>query len=63
MLLRDSPYKGNATFDSVYNMAFNSLGKDLSGYRQDFLNLVINASSINKLFIYTALANVAQSLL
>jgi len=46
MLLRDSPYKGNARFDSVLNMAQASIGKDSSGYRRGFLELVKKAQAI-----------------
>lgn len=40
MLLRDSRYKGNASFNSVSNLAQSSLGSDLKNYRSDFLDLV-----------------------
>jgi Ca-activated chloride channel family protein len=46
MLLRDSPYKGNAGFDSILNMAQSSIGKDLSGYRRGFLELIKKARAI-----------------
>jgi len=45
MLLRDSPYKGNAGFDSILNMAQSSIGNDLSGYRRSFLELVKKAQA------------------
>ncbi|MCL2139766.1 MAG: VWA domain-containing protein [Treponema sp.] len=46
MLLRDSPYKGNADFDSIFKMAQNAIGPDTSGYRQNFLELIKKAQAI-----------------
>jgi len=46
MLLRDSPYKGNASFDKILNMAQTAVGKDESGYRRGFLELVKTAQAI-----------------
>ncbi len=40
MLLRESPYKGNATFDMVLDIAENSIGKDEYSYREGFIKLV-----------------------
>jgi Ca-activated chloride channel family protein len=40
MLLRDSPYKGNAGFGMVLAMAENSAGEDPYGYRAEFLRMV-----------------------
>jgi Ca-activated chloride channel family protein len=40
MLLRNSPYKGNATFGYVLTLAKNSKGKDTEGYRSEFIRLV-----------------------
>ncbi len=40
MLLRDSPHKGTATFDSVLELAQEGLGADTQGYRAEFINLV-----------------------
>jgi Ca-activated chloride channel family protein len=40
MILRDSPFKGTSTIDSVLNMAESSLGSDRNGYRREFLQLV-----------------------
>jgi Ca-activated chloride channel family protein len=47
MLLRDSPYKGNAGFDSIFKLAQTSVGKDLSGYRKGFLDMIKKAQGIN----------------
>jgi Ca-activated chloride channel family protein len=46
MLLRDSPYKGNAGFDNILNMAQTSVGKDESGYRRGFLEMIKKAQAI-----------------
>ena len=46
MILRDSRYKGNASFKNVSNLAENSLGSDLKNYRNDFLNLVGKAKRL-----------------
>jgi Ca-activated chloride channel family protein len=44
MLLRDSKFKGDATFQSVEGLAKSGLGADGSGYRQEFLTLVQKAA-------------------
>jgi Ca-activated chloride channel family protein len=46
MLLRESPYKGTATYDTVTALAQNSVGSDEFGYRKGFLNLVAKARNI-----------------
>jgi len=46
MLLRDSRYKGNATFQSVAAQAESSLGPDTWGYRREFLSLVEKAAAL-----------------
>ncbi|MGI8883778.1 MAG: vWA domain-containing protein [Pyrinomonadaceae bacterium] len=43
LLLRDSRYKGTASFAQINNLAGNSLGADLKNYRGEFLNLVAKA--------------------
>ena len=40
MLLRDSKFKGNLTYDDVIKMAQSAKGKDPEGYRIEFINLV-----------------------
>ena len=40
MLLRDSKYKGTATLDKVLQLARQSQGADLNGYRAEFIRLV-----------------------
>ena len=46
MILRDSPYKGTATMDSVLSMAEDGIGSDKFGYRREFLQLVQRARQI-----------------
>ena len=40
MLLRDSKYKGNASFKSILKLARKSKGDDKYGYRAEFIQLV-----------------------
>ncbi|MEM9834415.1 MAG: von Willebrand factor type A domain-containing protein [Bacteroidota bacterium] len=40
MLLRDSNFKGNLTYDAVAQMARDAKGEDKEGYRQEFIRLV-----------------------
>ncbi|MEL6536479.1 MAG: von Willebrand factor type A domain-containing protein [Bacteroidota bacterium] len=40
MLLRDSDYKGNASYDAVIALARGSRGNDEEGYRAEFIRLV-----------------------
>jgi Ca-activated chloride channel family protein len=46
MLLRDSPYKGNLTFQGVLELAIESKGTDRSGYRSEFIDLVRKAEAL-----------------
>ena len=46
MLLRDSKFKGNSTYNEVIEMAKASLGKDVEGYRKEFISLVKKAAEI-----------------
>ncbi len=46
MLLRDSEYKGQATFASVLAVARGARGADQEGYRAEFVRLVETASSL-----------------
>ncbi|UCE60967.1 MAG: von Willebrand factor type A domain-containing protein [Phycisphaerales bacterium] len=43
MLLRDSPHKGSSTFEAVVELAEQSVGEDVHGYRAEFINLVRRA--------------------
>ncbi|MDQ3088772.1 MAG: VWA domain-containing protein [Acidobacteriota bacterium] len=46
LLLRNSRYKGNASFRNVSNLAEGALGNDLRNYRNDFLTLVGKAQRL-----------------
>lgn len=39
-ILRNSQFKGNATYDQVIKLAKSSLGNDQNGYRREFVRLV-----------------------
>ncbi len=47
LLLRNSPYKYNASYVDVINRARNSLGKDENGNRADFIRLVEIAEQLS----------------
>ena len=47
MLLRDSANKGNTTYDAVLEMARPALGRDTSGYRREFLEMVSRAKRLS----------------
>lgn len=40
LLMRDSQFKGNSTFESILNLAKNAKGDDDAGYRAEFIRLV-----------------------
>jgi len=46
MLLRNSPYKGTSTFGQAREIAQKSLGRDVEGYRHDFLALISMAERV-----------------
>jgi hypothetical protein len=46
MILRDSPYKGSATFDSTLAIVRDNMGADLNGYRHEFMQFVQRARQI-----------------
>jgi len=46
MLLRDSPFKGDASFDALIERASQSLGLDPEGYRSEFVRLVRSAKEL-----------------
>ncbi len=48
MLLRDSKYKGNASYDNALQLARASTGADLQGYRGEFVKLAETAKSLSK---------------
>jgi Ca-activated chloride channel family protein len=45
-LLRDSDFKGDATYQEVINLAHEGIGEDKHGYRKEFIRL---AESVNQL--------------
>lgn len=47
-LLRDSDYKGNATYDKVISLAKTGLDNDAQGYRREFIRLVEAAKGLDK---------------
>jgi Ca-activated chloride channel family protein len=40
LILRESEYRGNASIESVLKLAEQGLGKDIGGYRAEFIDLV-----------------------
>ena len=48
MLLRDSTFKNNLTYDHIAALAESSLGHDKEGYRQEFLQLINIARQLSK---------------
>ncbi len=46
LILRSSPHKGNATLDSVLELAQSAIGADKSGYREEFVSLVRSAKAL-----------------
>jgi Ca-activated chloride channel family protein len=47
LLLRDSQYKGNLTYDAVAELAQGGLGEDKHGYRAEFVDIVRQAESVS----------------
>jgi Ca-activated chloride channel family protein len=47
MILRDSEFKGSASYDSTLNLANSALSKDPHGYRQEFIQLVETAKLLD----------------
>jgi Ca-activated chloride channel family protein len=47
MLLRNSKYVGDATFESVLEHARGAIGEDVGGYRAEFLDLVRRAKELS----------------
>lgn len=47
MLLRDSEFKGEMTYDKVLSLATAARGDDKNGYRTEFINLVRSAMLLN----------------
>ncbi|MBS4014520.1 MAG: von Willebrand factor type A domain-containing protein [Bacteroidetes bacterium] len=49
LLLRNSEFKSRASYDNVIKMALSAKGKDIEGYRAEFINLVRTAQNLDKL--------------
>jgi Ca-activated chloride channel homolog len=49
MILRESPYRGSASFEHVLNTAERSRGADRNGYRDEFVRLVRRARALKDL--------------
>jgi len=47
MLLRDSEFKGNTTYESVLQLAREGKGKDLFGYRAEFIQMLEKCSLLD----------------
>jgi Ca-activated chloride channel homolog len=48
MLLRQSEFKGNFTYDKVLRLAEGARGEDAEGYRVEFIRLVKSAKTLDK---------------
>jgi Ca-activated chloride channel homolog len=48
LLLRSSDFKGSANYEQVIELTKNAVGKDLEGYRAEFLKLVKTAKLLDK---------------
>lgn len=48
MILRDSPYKGTSTLDTVSEIGEKARGADKNGYRDEFLRLVRQARALKE---------------
>ena len=48
MVLKDSAFKGTATFDSALELAQEGKGDDTHGYRAEFINLLGKAKALKK---------------
>ncbi|MBS1496005.1 MAG: von Willebrand factor type A domain-containing protein [Bacteroidetes bacterium] len=48
MLLRNSEYKGNCSFESVMALAKSAIGTDAEGYRKEFIGLLQKAEGLEK---------------
>ncbi|MCL1471343.1 vWA domain-containing protein [Argonema antarcticum] len=49
MILRDSEYKGKASFDEILKLANESKDVDLDGYRAEFIRLVQKSKTLKRL--------------
>ncbi len=49
MLLRESPFRGSLTYDTVLSLARDGFGRDADGYRAGFIQLVQNTQTLSSL--------------
>jgi Ca-activated chloride channel family protein len=54
ILLRQSKFAGNASFDHVIAVANETMGPDLDGYRADFLDLARRAAKLAGVRVQTS---------
>jgi Ca-activated chloride channel family protein len=47
-ILRDSPFKGTASYEHVLASARSALGQDRFGYREEFMRLVAAAQQLDR---------------
>ena len=47
LLLRNSEFKGNASYGNVIDLAKGAFGKDEEGYRSEFVRLVKTAQALD----------------
>jgi Ca-activated chloride channel family protein len=48
MLLRESPHRGTATWESIRELAMEGRGEDRTGYRGEFLTLIDKAKAVTR---------------
>ncbi len=48
MLLRDSEFKGDLSYEQILEWATSAQGRDEFGYRREFINLVRNAAALDR---------------
>ena len=46
LVLRNSEYRGDASYDAVAEIAQSSLGSDMHGYRAEFIDLIHRAKEL-----------------
>ena len=46
ILLRESPHKGSATWNSIRELAVEGKGEDTAGYRAEFISLLEKAQGL-----------------
>lgn len=47
MLLRESEYKGNSSYEQVIELARQNKGEDIEGYRMEFIKIVELAKALD----------------